>query len=141
MLPSCAIKLVLLPVCSMHSPLDRKGKKIFPFAFSFSAVRAARGLAVGPGGGFSPTASEERRLQPFSSRARTTPCVTAVGECPGISPSREPPVCPVEHPEASRLAGPQGGDPVVACSQPDTPALPYPHAAVVCCFFQETFKQ
>lgn len=119
----------------MRSPLYRKGEKVFSLLF-ISVLSEQRG-------GFpsSPTVSEEPRLQPFSSRARTAPRGTARWGMPWHFSLPAATRLPPEHPEALRPVGLQGGDPAVACAQPDTPALPYPHSAVAWRFFQETFKR
>ena len=123
-------------------PSLQKRKNSFLFAFSFSAVRAAQGLAVGVRGSPAvPLCPRSRGLSPSLLVPGLHAVGMPVGECPGISPSWEPPISPVLHPQALCPAGLQGGDPAVACSQPDNPTVPYPHSAVACCFFQETFKR
>lgn len=62
-------------------PSLQKRRKGFLFAFRFSAVRAAQG-SRGGGRGVPSTVSEELRLQPFSSRARTAPCGNALAFLP-----------------------------------------------------------
>lgn len=124
--------------CLLHAqPSLQRQRKGFSFVFSFSTVGAVQGLGD--------PQHPHCVLPGAKAPAFHFPCQDCtLRDClAGNALAFLPPGAthrPTKYPKTSCLVGLQGGDPVVAWSQPDTLALPYPCSALPSCFFQETFK-